>query len=132
MRDTILISIHPEFVDKILSGQKRFEFRRKVPTGQLCRLVIYATAPVMRVVAVVEVKSVFSDSPERLWCLTHQSAGISKKYYQQYFAGRKIAHAIELGDVCVLNDPKPLAKVCPSVVAPQSYRFVDDSFLKKL
>ena len=119
-------------MEKILLGQKRFEFRRKVPTGELCRLVIYATAPLMRVVAVVEVKSVVSDSPERLWRLTHHSAGISKKYYQQYFAGRKIAHAIELGVVHALNNPRPLSKICSSVVAPQSYRFVDESFLKKL
>jgi len=132
MRDSILISIHPEFVDKILSGKKRFEFRRKVPMGGIRQMVIYATAPLMHVVAVVEVKSIFSDSPERLWRSTSQSAGISKKNYQKYFKGRDIAYAIELGRVRVLNNPKPLAKICSSLTAPQSYRFVDESFLKKL
>jgi predicted transcriptional regulator len=132
MKESILISIHPEYVEKIFSGKKRFEFRRKIPSGQLRRVVIYATAPVKSVVAVVEVKSIFSDSPERLWFLTRRSAGISKKIFKQYFAGRGIAHAIELGNLRVLDNPKTLTAICPSIVAPQSYRFVDESFFDKL
>lgn len=132
MRDSILISIHPEFVDKILSGEKRFEFRRKVPTTELRRMVIYATSPVMKVVAVAEVKSVVSESPDRLWRSTRQSAGITKEYFQQYFDGRDIGHAIELGHIRKLKAPKSLSAISTSVVAPQSYRFVDEAFLKKL
>lgn len=132
MRDSILISIHPEHVKKILSGEKRYEFRRKVPTVEVRVLVIYATYPIMRVVAWAEVKSVFSDTPERLWRSTRHFAGISKSYFQQYFNGREVAYAIELGSVIELKTPKTLNKLCSSIVAPQSYRFVDDGFLKKL
>jgi predicted transcriptional regulator len=132
MRDSILISIHPEYVKKIISREKRFEFRRKVPTVEVRFLVIYATYPIMRVVALAEVKTVLSDTPERLWRSTRHSAGISKSYFQQYFDGREVAHAIELGRVIELKKPKALDKICSSIVAPQSYRFVDEFFLKKL
>jgi len=132
MRNSILISIHPEYVKKILSREKRFEFRRKVPTVEVRFLVIYATHPIMRVVALAEVTSVLSDTPERLWRSTRHFAGISKNYFLQYFDGREVAHAIELGRVIELRKPKALDKISSSIVAPQSYRFVDDLFLKKL
>lgn len=86
----------------------------------------------MRVVAVVEVKSVFTDNPERLWRSTKESAGITKQFYNQYFEGRKKAHAIELGAVTVLRAPRSLESICPSIVAPQSYRFVDASLLSAI
>lgn len=132
MSKTVLISIHPEFVDKILSGEKRFEFRRKFPLRDISQLLIYSTAPVQCIVAVVAVTTVHSGCPEKLWRMTYRSSGISKSHYQQYFDGCEVAHAIELGRVHKLILPKPLSTVCPSLVAPQSYRYVDDSMLVKL
>jgi predicted transcriptional regulator len=38
---TALISIHPEYVSKILSGEKRLEFRRVWATRPLNMLLIY-------------------------------------------------------------------------------------------
>lgn len=132
MKNFILISIHPVYVEKIISGAKRFEYRRRVPVNTFRQMAVYATSPVMRVVAIVNVKSVVTDSPERLWRTTRKSAGISKEHYHQYFEGRKEAHAIEIGNVEVLRDPKSLKCISACFTAPQSYRFIDESILKKL
>ena len=50
----IIMSIHPEFVDKIIKGEKKFEYRKTQPRGWIDNLVIYSTYPVKQVVAEVE------------------------------------------------------------------------------
>lgn len=132
MRDSILISIHPEYVDKILSGEKRFEFRKKVPATGLKRMVIYSTSPVMKVVAVAEVEATISESPDRVWRKTRQASGITKEFFQEYFGTREIAHALVIGRVKRLKNPISLKSLCSSLVAPQSYRFIDETLLRKL
>ena len=39
----ILLSIHPEYVKKIISGEKKWEFRKVLPKGRFDTIVIYST-----------------------------------------------------------------------------------------
>ena len=51
----ILISINPEYVNEILSGRKKYEYRKvKAKKDNVDKMIIYATAPVMKVVAEIE------------------------------------------------------------------------------
>lgn len=47
----MLLSINPEHVENILCGKKRFEFRKVCCKADVDKIIIYSTAPVMRVVA---------------------------------------------------------------------------------
>lgn len=132
MSNLILISIHPEHVQKILSGEKRFEFRKKIPNHQVCKMVIYATSPVMKVVAVADIDATISSNPEKVWRLTRHASGISKRFFSDYFDNRPVAHALSIGEVRELETPVALAEISRTMVAPQSYRFVDEAFLSKL
>ena len=125
MNFPLLISIHPEFVEKILSGQKVFEFRKTLPSQLPTHLVIYATTPVQRVVAVAEVKGALTGSPSRIWELSKKGAGISRAHFREYFLGRKSAGAFKIGKVVVLLKPLSLREINPVLVAPQSYRMLD-------
>lgn len=46
---SILLPIKPVFVERILSGEKWYEFRKRLPLG-IERVVIYETAPTKKVV----------------------------------------------------------------------------------
>ncbi len=46
----MLLSINPEHVEKILTGQKQFEFRKVRCRSDVSKIVIYATSPVMKIV----------------------------------------------------------------------------------
>ncbi|MBR6125336.1 ASCH domain-containing protein, partial [Candidatus Saccharibacteria bacterium] len=59
---TILLSIKPEYTSRILEGSKKYEFRRSVAKRKVDRILIYSTAPEMKVVAMVEVIGVMKDS----------------------------------------------------------------------
>lgn len=120
----ILLSIHPKFVEKILTGEKRFEFRKTLPTKDIESVIIYATKPVGKVVAEFKVKSIHSKSPEQLWLETQNYAGINEGFFFQYFKNREIAHAFEVGELMVFEQPKELKEFVSSGIPPQSFCYI--------
>ena len=78
----LLMSINPEHVENILAGRKKFEFRKTKCKEQIDSIVIYSTAPVMKVVAEVEVKGIIEDTPQSVWKRTSNAAGIDKKFFE--------------------------------------------------
>ena len=121
----ILLSIKPEFAEKILTGKKRFEFRKVLfrnPNVQT--VVIYATMPVGKVVGEFEVGGILSAGPKKLWLQTSEFAGIAHPYFKEYFDGREIGHAIKVGKVRRYKRPLDLTEVLPSGVAPQSFCYL--------
>lgn len=54
---SIILSIYPRFVDKIISGDKKFEFREVLPKRNVDKIIIYSTSPIMKIIAEVEVKA---------------------------------------------------------------------------
>jgi len=120
----ILLSINPEFVDKIISGEKRYEFRTRIAKKAVKKIIIYCTFPTMKVLAEADIKSVISLNPNDLWTKTREFAGISQDRFFKYFSGRKIAYAYELGKVTSYQTSKSLSDFgCKS--APQSFVYVD-------
>lgn len=120
----ILLSIKPEFVEKIISGKKKYEYRTRLAKDDVKTMLVYSTAPVKKVVAMVKIKKTLSASPDKLWEKTKKYSGISKEYYDNYFDKSKIAHAYELGEVIAFNEPKELDTFGISK-APQSFVYVE-------
>ena len=79
----LLMSINPEHVENILAGKKKYEFRKKKCKEQIDSIVIYSTAPVMKVVAEVEVKDIIEDTPQIVWKRTSNAAGVDKKFFDK-------------------------------------------------
>lgn len=121
---TILLSIKPEYVRRILEGSKRFEFRRQMAKRKVERILIYSTAPEMKVVASVEVLGVLKDSPKKLWETTHTYAGISRQKFMGYFSNRMVAYAYRLGKLQKFDTPKKLAEY-GITAAPQSFVYIE-------
>ncbi len=121
---TILLSIRPEYVKRILEGTKRYEYRKRIAQNLTETLLIYCTAPEMKIVAEVEVINTVSAPPSTLWEQTKQNAGISREKYREYFHGCKTAYAYELGNVEIFNPPRNLAEYNVAV-PPQSFAYVD-------
>ena len=57
----VLLSIKPEFVEKIFDGSKKYEYRKVLPKRtDISVIVIYASAPVQRVVGEFRINEIFS------------------------------------------------------------------------
>ena len=83
--ETIILSIHPSHIEKILSGEKRYEYRKRIPTD-IRHIVVYATAPIKMIVALIEIDSILTGTPESVWKKTKKHAGVSKDFFILYFA----------------------------------------------
>ncbi len=67
MSNLVLISTHPRYVEAILAGEKTIEFRRRWTAQAVKYLVIYATIPVKKNVAVVPIEEALQGGPTALW-----------------------------------------------------------------
>jgi predicted transcriptional regulator len=135
--ENILISIRPAFVEKIISGRKRVEIRRRrINIDHGDRLWIYSSLPSARVEVVSLVKSVSYGSPSDLWPLVSDFADISAEAYRSYLAGSNVACAIYLGEVKELIKPVSLHDIRnydPRFQPPQFFhRLPEDSVLLKI
>ncbi|WP_273693344.1 hypothetical protein [Shewanella vesiculosa] len=130
----VLISIHPEHVVKILSGEKKLEFRRRWTTKKVVSLVIYETSPTQKIVAIANVKTIYRGTKSRLWELSKiKGGGISKARLFEYIGTRTEGVAIELSEIINLgNGLSPALIFGKGFHPPQSFRYIKENELKKL
>jgi predicted transcriptional regulator len=119
----LLLSINPEHVENILRGTKKFEFRKVGSRRTVTKIVIYSTAPVSMIVGEVEVTGMVGGSPDEVWQQTAELSGISREFFDSYYAGRDKAIAYRLGEVSTYESPKRLADFGVSS-APQSFVYL--------
>ena len=122
-----LLSIHPLYVQAILSGAKLVEFRRRPFARPLSHVIIYATTPVKRVVAICTVRRVTYDSPTRLWARYRSVAGIDENAFFRYMGDRDSGVGIEFDRVEKLAAPVRLASLSRGMRPPQSFVYLSDT-----
>ena len=121
---TVLLAIKPEFVERIFSGEKKFEFRRRIARRAVDKIVIYATRPVCAVVGVADVCGIVSGAPDVVWAQTCASAGIGRDFFDSYFRGRDVAYAYKLVRVVRFDVPRSLSDVGVRA-APQGVVYIE-------
>jgi predicted transcriptional regulator len=109
MQTSVLLSIKPEFVEKIFSGLKRYEFRRVIfKSKNVSKVVVYASHPVQRVVGEFEVGEILALNQKQLWQRTKQYSGIAKAHFDDYFADKETAYAIKIKKAIRYEQPMML------------------------
>jgi predicted transcriptional regulator len=127
MQTSVLLSIKPQFAERIFNGSKRFEFRRKVFRDRsVTKIVVYATAPVSRVIGEFEIEDILELEPEHLWEKTKEHSGIPKAYFDTYFCGRVTGYAIKIGKTRKYETPLELEAAFNVKRPPQSFIYVND------
>lgn len=123
MKNKILISINPEYVDKIIRGIKKYEYRKRAAKKDIDKIIIYETVPVKKIVAEAEIIDVLAMSPEELWKETKLESGVTKDFFDLYFKDKKIAYAYKLGQIKVYEEPILLMDIGVKN-APQSFIYL--------
>ncbi|MFL7010932.1 ASCH domain-containing protein [Enterovibrio norvegicus] len=123
-----LLSIKPEFVEKIISGEKLFEYRKVIfKRPEVTSIVIYSTMPEGKIVGEFTIGSIIKKSPEELWEETKSASGINKKFFDSYFANRDIAYAIEIIEFKKYEEPINPYQKERGFKAPQSFKYLSDN-----
>ncbi|WP_345828674.1 ASCH domain-containing protein [Erwinia sp. HDF1-3R] len=121
----VILSIKPEYAERILSGEKKFEFRKTIfKNRNVDTVIIYATMPVGKVIGEFKVGDILVLSPSELWDKTKNYAGISHKFFKDYFHCRDKGFAISVENPKRYASPLDLDDISPGAKAPQSFRYV--------
>ena len=123
----VLLSIKPKYVNEIVNGNKRYEFRKSVfrKRGNVGKVYIYASSPVKRIVGAFTIESIIEERPEELWRICKKFSGISEVEFFDYFRDKDKGYAIEIG-MLELFDPINPKDHIPDFSPPQSFCYTDE------
>lgn len=104
----ILLSINPQYVDRIMNGEKQYEFRKSLCKRKVDKIIIYSTSPIMKVVGEADVEDILVDKPRKIWGKTKKYSGIKRQFFEEYYKGRNQAVAYKLTHIIQYEEPKEL------------------------
>lgn len=118
-----LLSIKPEFALQIFSGQKKFEYRRKIFKKTVDSVIVYATSPMKLVIGEFFIDDILFEEVDKLWERTKTFSGISKEYYYKYFENLDRGYAIKIGNVNYFEVSFSITEKY-GIIAPQCFAYV--------
>ncbi len=127
MNNLIVVSIKPEFVNKIFDGSKKIELRKVAPNAKPGDLmVIYSTFPEMAIVGVCKIEKVVKASPEEIWENHSEILGIDEARFLEYYTGSTTAVGIFIEISRRFKDKIPLKSIkqlFPNFAPPQTFKY---------
>jgi predicted transcriptional regulator/RimJ/RimL family protein N-acetyltransferase len=118
----LMLSIQKQHVDRIFTGEKRFELRKQLPSESFSRVYLYESGGV-GIVGYFDVVRTLRLPIEELWRAVGEQ-GTTRERFERYFAGRSQGWAIEIGHhhrwprAISRSD---LQQTVPTFAPPQSY-----------
>lgn len=129
----VLLSIKPEYVEAIVDGRKKVEFRKRIFSDSVERAFVYASSPVKRIIGSFLVDEVAKDTPENLWKEYSMCGCISEEKFYDYFSNHSIAYGIKIPSFDLLDVPFDPYDADPKFRPPQSFCYIDNvEFIKIL
>jgi len=120
----VLLSIRPEYINRIFSGQKKYEFRRSIfKNKETTNVFVYASSPVRKVVGEFEIVDILHDDVNVLWERTRFLAGISEEKFFNYFSDKDKGYAIQIGKTQRYQHPLSLEEKY-GLSPPQSFVYL--------
>jgi predicted transcriptional regulator len=120
----VLLSIKPEFANKIFDGTKKFEFRRSIfRNGNVKKIIVYASSPTQKVIGEFEIEEILNEELQCLWEKTKEFAGIQECYFYQYFNEKEKGFAIRIKSPKKYKNPLCLKKDF-KLSPPQSFAYL--------
>ena len=117
------MSIKPEYVDKIFSGEKKYEYRKRLCKEKIDTIIVYSSSPIQKVVGELKIKQVLYDKKNVIWNKTNKYGGITKIKYDNYYENCDYAVAYEI-EKAILYDKQKDLKDFNVRTAPQSYVYI--------
>lgn len=127
-----LLSIKPIFVDEIIKGHKKYEYRKKIFKKDVDTIVIYASMPVGKIIGEFTIDKIINKAPSEVWAETKDFSGISYEFFNEYFEGREEAFAIQIKNFYKYEKPINPYEELENFIPPQSFRYINDGQLQSL
>lgn len=115
------MSIHWQYIDKILVGSKQWEFRRRTALKPGDRIWMYGTAPYAAVLGWFEIGNVIELDAVRPDAIIAQQGGLTPQELANYFSGRTVGYGLR---VHRRGELRPTVRLPGGEPGPQSYRLL--------
>lgn len=120
----VILSIKPEFANKIFEGTKKYEFRRAIFKNQdVKKVVVYASSPVQKIIGEFEIDRILKDDLNTLWSQTKKYSGISEDFFFEYFGDKEHGFAIKIKNFKKYRVPKCIREDY-NLFPPQSFLYL--------
>jgi len=126
----VLMSIHPQYVKAIQSGDKKIEFRKRSFSKDISNILVYETAPIKAVVGYFIIKEINIDTPQKIWNKYSNVGEITKEDYFSYYNDVDIAVGICISKYISFSKPVDIKKY--KLQPPQSYVYLSNDLFKKM
>lgn len=129
LSNKLVMSMRPQFADRVFSRSKQVEFRKKFSLKwRGCKAVVYGTQPLGALMGEVTMRNVTYGTPSDIWETFGTMGGCSREEFSAYVGDSPGMYAIELSDVTPYISPIGLAQVShlinEDLRPPQSFRDV--------
>lgn len=122
----VILSIKPEFVEKIFSGEKQYEYRKVLFKQKVDTVYIYASRPISRIVGEFKIEKIINDTPENIWKETKRQSGVTQNFFDKYYKGREKAVALKIKECKEYKEAINPESLIPNFKVPQSFIYVEE------
>ena len=120
------MAIHPRYADAILTGEKLVEFRKRKLADDISTILIYATAPVQRVIGEFRIAETVVDEPASIWAAYGDVGVIDESSFGDYYASTTSAVAFVVGEATRYPLPRTLSEIQGGSAPESSTTSVED------
>lgn len=124
----VFLSIRPKWAEKILAGEKKFEYRRSAPTIEApFKILLYATDGKSEIVGEASVDRVFSDEIQNLMDRTISETPHTRSEIEEYFSGLDVGQALRITQTVRYDSPIGKAEIENTIDdfrPPQNFLYV--------
>jgi len=113
---TIILSIKPYWINKIISGEKTFELRKKIPINT-SKIIIYATAPISKIIGIIYPGKIIHTDIFSLYEITKCKTGATDDEFLDYFCNKEKGYAVEIKKIKLFKNQYRIKN------PPQNFRY---------
>ena len=129
-RRNVLISIFPKWADQILSGNKKWEYRKiRIKTQPESRIIFYASRGIHAIVGEATIDRVIYGPVESLIEQTANEVPEKPEELRRSFAGKEFGCAIKIKNPLIYKRPITLHEIRKRISRfrpPQSFCYISD------
>ncbi len=127
----VLLSVEPKYAEAILSGIKKYEFRRTIFRRKgINRVYLYSNSSIRKIVGSFTIEKILEGTPKEIWETCNGWGGIPEKDFFRYFKGSRKAYGIKIKNTRRFRRPIDPYSIIDNFTPPQSFYYIDiKSFL---
>lgn len=123
---SVLLSIQPQFADKIFNHTKKYEYRKVIFSTDIKKVYVYSSSPVCKIIGYFIIDEIVQGSPSTVWRKTSKYGGITREYFDDYFDKHDTAYAIKIKSVHLLKKPIEPKTIIKNFRPPQNFMYYDE------